>query len=173
MSYTYEYPRPAVTVDATVFALKDNILHVLLIQRKKDPYSGSWAFPGGFLDMDETPEEAVKRELEEETGIKGAVFVQLGAYGGLDRDPRHRTISIVYLSLIRGELPGVKGADDAADARWFPVREFSGSLAFDHDLIFRDSKEKLKTHLELAVPGSADAFALTKAEIELVKGQLS
>ena len=172
MSYTYEYPRPAVTVDAVLFALENEKLHVLLIQRKKDPFQGKWAFPGGFMDMDETPEEAVKRELAEETGIEGEEFIQLGAFGGLNRDPRHRTISIAYISVLKGKLPEVKGADDAADARWFRVKELSEPLAFDHDLIFEQAKEKLKVHLRLAKEGSAEAFGLNEAEKHLVMNQI-
>lgn len=172
MPYTYEYPRPAVTVDAIVYALKDEKLYVLLIQRKKDPYEGQWAFPGGFLEIDETPEVGVKRELAEETGIEGEEFIQLGAFGGLNRDPRHRTISIAYISLLNGVLPDVKGTDDAADAQWFEVKDFSQALAFDHDLIFDQSKDELKKYFALAGLGFENVYGLNEAEMKKVLSQL-
>lgn len=172
MSYTYEYPRPAVTVDAIVYALQEGKLYVLLIQRKKDPFAGLWAFPGGFMDMDEPPEVAVKRELAEETGIEGEEFIQLGAYGAVDRDPRHRTVSIAYITLINGELPEVNGADDAANARWFDLQELPEALAFDHDIILDQSKAELKKYFELSARGYNNAFGLPESEIKKVTARL-
>lgn len=172
MTYTYNYPRPAVTVDAVLYNLEEGKLYVLLIKRQQDPYANFWALPGGFMDMDETPEIAVGRELKEETGIEATGFVQIGAFGALDRDPRHRTISIAYFSLLKGPLPEVKGADDAADAHWFSLEELPDELAFDHDNIISRSKEKLEIQLKMAEADSPEAFGLTEQEIQLVLNQI-
>ena len=99
MEYTYKYPRPAVTSDCVVIT-KEEQPKVLLIQRGFDPYKGSWAFPGGFMNMDETTEECAIRELEEETGLKVTTVHQIGAYSKVDRDPRGRTITVAYLAII-------------------------------------------------------------------------
>lgn len=168
MSHTYEYPRPAVTVDAILYALQDDRLYVLLIRRKNDPFAGKWAFPGGFMDMDEAPEAAVKRELAEETGIEAEDFIQLGAFGAPDRDPRHRTISIAYIGLIKGKLPDVKGADDAADARWFEVNDIPEALAFDHEVILEESKAGLKKYFILSGLKFNNGFGLSDSEIQKI-----
>jgi 8-oxo-dGTP diphosphatase len=137
--YCYDYPRPAVTVDLAVFALSGDELRVLLIRRKHDPFAGSWALPGGFLEIDEPIEAGARRELKEETGYEttGPV-VFLGAYGDPDRDPRGRTISLAHASVIQGVPPDVSGGDDAAEAAWRIARQ-GGPLAFDHDAILRQA----------------------------------
>lgn len=134
-SYCYKYPRPAVTVDFVIFALVGATLKVLLIQRKHDPFAGSWAIPGGFLEIDEPVETAVRRELLEETKLdyKGPV-APIGVFSDLGRDPRGRTISLAYATVIRTPLPEVGGADDAAEACWHEPGAVS-PLAFDHDAI--------------------------------------
>lgn len=118
--------------------------------------------------MDEPPEVAVKRELAEETGIEGEEFIQLGAFGAVDRDPRHRTISIAYMSIIKGKLPEVKGTDDAADARWFEITSLTEALAFDHDVILEHSKAELKKYFALTRQGFNDGFGLDESEMEKV-----
>lgn len=173
MAYTYKFPRPAVTVDAVVYHLKASQLYVLLIKREKEPFAGKWALPGGFMDMDETPEQAVKRELEEETGLGLEKFVQIGAFGALGRDPRHRTISIAYLSLLKGDQQKVEGADDAADARWFPMNKLPEKLAFDHDHIIAQSLIQLNMQLCTAVPATEEAFELNEEEVREVFQQIS
>jgi 8-oxo-dGTP diphosphatase len=130
MAYTYAYPRPAVTVDAAVFRKTGGNVDILLIQRGGEPFKGGWALPGGFVDMDETLEEAVHRELEEETGLKEIDLRQLHAFSALDRDPRGRTISVVFTGLLKNDQ-NAKAGDDAADVRWFGVENLP-SLAFDH-----------------------------------------
>jgi len=135
MPYCYKYPRPALTVDALVFSSDKK---VLLIQRKNPPFKGLWALPGGFVDMDETPEAAVERELEEETGLKGITLKQFHTYGALNRDPRHRTVSIVFIGEVGGSgnyIPS--GMDDAVDAGWFSVDDLP-NIAFDHKKIILD-----------------------------------
>ena len=136
MEYTYKYPRPAVTADCVVMT-KESVPQVLLIQRGADPYKGCWAFPGGFMNMDETTEQCAIRELEEETGLKVSEVHQIGAYSKVDRDPRGRTITVAYLAII--DFPQmVKGQDDAAKAQWFPVDALP-PLAFDHEEIMKDA----------------------------------
>lgn len=140
MPYTYKYPRPAVTADCIVIT-KETEPKVLLIQRGNEPYKGCWAFPGGFMDMDETAEQCAIRELEEETGLVVSQVQQIGAYSKVDRDPRGRTITVAYLALIDSPVP-IKGQDDAASAQWFPLSTLP-PLAFDHAEIMRDAVERL------------------------------
>lgn len=136
MSYTYEYPRPEVTADVVVIT-KEEETKVLLIQRGFEPYKGCWALPGGFMEMDETTEACAIRELEEETGLRLADMKQIGAYSKVDRDPRARTITIAYLTIVDEPLP-VMGLDDAAKAEWFTINALP-ALAFDHDEIMADA----------------------------------
>lgn len=173
MAYTYEHPRPAVTVDAVVYNLREESLFVLLVQRNQAPFEGQWALPGGFMGIDEIPEESVERELEEETGIRTEGFVQVGAFGALDRDPRQRTISIAYMSIFTGELPAVQGGDDASDARWFPLSELPENLAFDHPDILKKAHKRLDTQLRVAEAESEKAFGLSEEEIQKVLEELA
>ncbi|MCW3804195.1 NUDIX hydrolase [Plebeiibacterium marinum] len=135
MSFTYQYPRPAVTVDI-ILVTKDSAPELLLIQRKNDPCKDLWAFPGGFLDMDEDLIDAAKRELEEETGIRGIDLKQFQTYGTLNRDPRGRTVSVVFYALIESKLLAT-AMDDAKDAQWFKLNNLP-TLAFDHKDIIRE-----------------------------------
>ena len=136
MEYTYKYPRPAVTADCVVMT-KEPTPKVLLIERGADPYKGCWAFPGGFMNMDETTEQCAIRELEEETGLKVSEIKQIGAYSKVDRDPRGRTITVAYLAVIDAPVV-VTGQDDAAKAQWFPIDNLP-PLAFDHEEIMQDA----------------------------------
>ena len=136
MEYTYKYPRPAVTADCVVMT-NEPLPKVLLIQRGADPFKGAWAFPGGFMNMDETTEQCAIRELEEETGLKVTTVRQIGAYSKVDRDPRGRTITVAYLAIIDSPEK-VIGLDDAAKAEWFPITELP-HLAFDHYDIMQDA----------------------------------
>ena len=136
MNYTYKYPRPAVTADSIVIT-REAEPRVLLIERGNEPYKGCWAFPGGFLNMDETTEQCAARELKEETGLKITDIHQIGAYSKVDRDPRGRVISVVYLAIIDKPID-VQGQDDAAKAQWWPINSLP-SLAFDHDEIMTDA----------------------------------
>ena len=140
MAYSYDYPRPAVTADCIVMT-RETDPKVLLIERGHEPFIGCWAFPGGFMNMDETTEQCAIRELEEETGLKVTDIQQLGAYSKVDRDPRGRTITVAYLAFVDKPLP-VKGQDDAAKAQWFSVKELP-KLAFDHENIMMDALKRL------------------------------
>lgn len=142
MSYTYPYPRLSLTVDAVVFKIVDAKKFILLIQRKNEPFQGKWALPGGFVDMDETLETAVHRELEEETGLKNIVLKQLHAFSSLERDPRGRTVSVVFWGIAKSEAMPLSG-DDAADARWFEMENLP-ELAFDHDEVVKMALKKIK-----------------------------
>lgn len=136
MEYTYKYPRPAVTADCVVMT-KEAVPQVLLIERGADPHKGCWAFPGGFMNMDETTEQCAIRELEEETGLQVAELHQIGAYSKVDRDPRGRTITVAYLVIVDAPV-AVTGQDDAAKAQWFSIDSLP-PLAFDHEDIMRDA----------------------------------
>ena len=144
MTYTYKYPRPAVTADCVVIT-KEEQPKVLLIQRGADPNKGYWAFPGGFMNMDETTEQCAIRELEEETGLRVSDVHQIGAYSKVDRDPRGRTITVAYLAIIDKTVQ-VTGQDDAAKAEWFPLSALP-ELAFDHAEIMRDAVKVYMTQV--------------------------
>lgn len=128
--FTYKYPHPAVTADCIVFAKTGNGMKVLLIQRGNEPCKGKWAFPGGFMNIDETTAEAARRELKEETGLNVGEVFQVGAFDAVDRDPRERVITVAYYTVI-GKEPAVAGGDDAAKAEWFQIDSLP-QLAFDH-----------------------------------------
>jgi 8-oxo-dGTP diphosphatase len=133
--YSYKYPRPAVTVDAILISSKKNIL---LIERGSEPFKGKWALPGGFIELDESLETACRRELEEETGLRVGELTQFKAYGDVDRDPRGRTISVIFYSF-QEEESAPQAGDDAANAQWFPLEQLP-ELAFDHQLILEEFK---------------------------------
>ena len=119
---------------------------VLLIERGDEPFKGCWAFPGGFLNMDETTEQCAIRELEEETGLKVNKVYQIGAYSKVDRDPRGRTVTVAYLAIVDVSMT-VKGQDDAAKAQWFPLSALP-ELAFDHEEIMQDAVKVYNRHKE-------------------------
>ena len=146
MEYTYKYPRPAVTADCVVMT-NEPLPKVLLIQRGADPFKGAWAFPGGFMNMDETTEDCAIRELEEETGLKVTAVDQIGAYSKVDRDPRGRTITVAYLAIIDSPEE-VIGQDDAAKAQWFPITELP-HLAFDHYDIMQDAVRTYAKNIDI------------------------
>jgi 8-oxo-dGTP diphosphatase len=140
--YTYEYPRPCVTVDVVVLT-RERRPRVLLIRRKKEPFAGAWAIPGGFIEMDETLEQSARRELREETGLVVGELEPVGVYGDPGRDPRGRTISVVSLARIEAPPPELQAADDAAELAWHRLDELP-DLAFDHAEILADVKERLR-----------------------------
>jgi 8-oxo-dGTP diphosphatase len=140
--YCYEYPRPSVTVDV-VIVTREPEPRVLLIRRKHEPFAGAWAIPGGFVDMDESLEAAAARELREETGVTAGPLEQLHAFGDPNRDPRGRTISVVYLARVDPGQVHPEAADDAAEVAWHPL-ETPPRLAFDHDQILARARARLK-----------------------------
>src|SRR6059036_2884978 len=143
MAFTYQYPRAALTVDCVVFAFDEGELKVLLIERALEPFRGKWALPGGFVRVDETLDEAARRELEEKGGLRNVFLEQLYTFGAVDRDPRERVVSVAYYALVKMAAHDTKAATDAADARWFPVSKVP-KLAFDHAGIFATALARLK-----------------------------
>src|SRR5436190_15306546 len=121
MAFSYKCPRAALTVDCVVFGFDEGELKVLLIERALPPFKGQWALPGGFVRVDETVDDAARRELEEETGLRGVFLEQLYTFGDLKRDPRERIVSVAYFALVKLALSQTRAATDAADARWLPV----------------------------------------------------
>lgn len=150
LNYHYKYPHPSVTTDCVIFGFDGTRLNVLLIERGIEPYKGRWAFPGGFLQIDEAAEDGAKRELFEETGLKTAYVRQFHTFSNPDRDPRERVISIAYYALVR--LSDVKAGDDAAKAQWFPIDKVP-SLAFDHDLMLRKATTELRRQIHFEPVG--------------------
>jgi 8-oxo-dGTP diphosphatase len=129
-----------VSVDAIVFAFfkeseKKPRIKLLLIKRGKEPFKGQWAFPGGFVEIDEELETAIVRELEEETGLKGVEFEQMYTFGKVGRDPRGRQITITYMGIVKEECSNIKGGDDADEAKWFDINALPSDMAFDHSQI--------------------------------------
>lgn len=147
MSYNYEYPRPALTVDCVIFSedVQTKALSVLLIERAHPPFEGNWAFPGGFVDEGETVELAALRELKEETGVDNVPTPQLlGVYSKPQRDPRGWTVSVAFLALVAKEACKVEAADDATRAEWIAVDEVN-TMAFDHFEILQDALKKYRS----------------------------
>ena len=140
MPHTYEYPRAALTVDCVVFGLDEAELKVLLIRRGLAPFKGKWALPGGFVRVDETVDEAARRELLEETGLKDVFLEQLYTFGTVDRDPRERVVSVAYFALVELAKHPATGATDASEAAWFPAAQ-PPALAFDHAEILQTASQ--------------------------------
>jgi 8-oxo-dGTP diphosphatase len=141
-SYCYEYPRPALTVDIVLLHRGANETEVLLIKRAREPFKGQWAMPGGFVDKDESLEDAAARELVEETGLKGIHLEQIRAFGDPGRDPRGHTVSVVFAGVLEDRAL-VSAADDASEAAWHPALD-PPNLAFDHNKILSTTLERLR-----------------------------
>src|SRR5436189_350737 len=143
MPHTYQYARAALTVDCVVFGYDEGELNVLLIERGLEPFKGRWALPGGFVRVDETLDEAARRELQEETGLKNVFLEQLYTFGEVERDPRERVVSVTYYALVKLSEHDAKAATDAANAQWFPIAK-TPKLAFDHADILSVALARLK-----------------------------
>lgn len=152
MPYTYEYPRPSVTVDLVIFTIAADDLQVLLIRRAQEPFKGKWALPGGFVEMDEALEKAAARELEEEVGVSAVYLEQLYTFGEPKRDPRGRVISVAYFALVDASHQTIRAADDAADAQWHSVFK-PPKLAFDHRQILDYAVWRLRNKIEWTTVG--------------------
>lgn len=140
--YCYDYPRHAVTVDI-VLVSREARPRVLLIRRRKEPFAGEWALPGGFVEVDETLEAAARRELREETGVSVGSLEQLQAFGDPGRDPRGPTVSVVFLARVAASQLEPRAADDAADVAWHPLSR-PPAMAFDHDQILAQVRARLR-----------------------------
>lgn len=146
MSHTYQYPRASLTVDCVVFGFDGGELQVLLIRRALEPFKDRWALPGGFVRIDETLDDAARRELEEETGLRNVFLEQLYTFGDVKRDPRERVVSVAYYALVKPADHTTAAATDAVEARWFPVSKVS-ALAFDHAAILDTALARLRGKL--------------------------
>ena len=184
MTYTYEYPHPAVTADIAVFSIIEGALNVALIERAGEPFKGSWALPGGFVGMDEDLADGARRELAEEAGVMpdqldGLPFLQIGAYGRPDRDPRERVITVAFLTLVPMDRVQLVASTDAAKAEWFALDALP-DLAFDHAAILADAREGLSKLVSTSLGEDAkavfsflpDEFTLTQAQtvFETIQG---
>jgi 8-oxo-dGTP diphosphatase len=175
MSYTYEYPHPAVTTDIVIFTIRQDELKVLLIKRALPPHQGEWALPGGFVNLDESLEEGARRELEEETGVRGVYLEQLYTFGQPDRDPRERVITVAYYALIPTDTIEIRAATDAEGVSWFGMNELP-ELAFDHGKILEIAHQRLVDKLDystIAFQFMPKAFTLTELQLvyELILGE--
>ncbi len=175
MPYTYNYPHPAVTTDVVLFTIHAERLLALLIRRAHHPYRGQWAFPGGFLDIDEDLETCARRELCEETGLSGPYLEQLCTVGTPGRDPRGRTVSVVYFGLVPYEAARPAAGSDAEAVQWFPVAD-PPALAFDHDRILDTARTRLAGKLgysSIALGLMPEKFTLSELQsvYEIVLGR--
>ncbi|MGP1383577.1 MAG: NUDIX hydrolase [Thainema sp.] len=144
MLYTYEFPRPALAVDCVIFGFDDRYqLQIMLIQRNLEPFKGQWALPGGFVRIDESLEDAARRELAEETGLQNIFLEQLYTFGQPKRHPGDRVVSVAYYALVNLVEHAVQAATDASAAAWFPVQALP-PLAFDHQTILQTALQRLK-----------------------------
>jgi 8-oxo-dGTP diphosphatase len=147
MTFSYEHPHPAVSVDIVIFTVRDRQLKLLLVRRAFEPYRGNWALPGGFVGIDESVEDAARRELEEETGVTGVFLEQLYTFGAPKRDPRERVITIAHYALVPSDHFQLRAATDAEAVGWFALDELP-SLAFDHGEIVSLAHRRLVSKLD-------------------------
>jgi 8-oxo-dGTP diphosphatase len=151
--YSYEYPRPALTVDIIIFAVRENRLQVLLVERKEPPFARQWALPGGFMQIDESLEEAAARELFEETGVHNAYLEQLYTFGAPERDPRGRVVTVAYYALLPADaMSSMTAGGDASRVEWFAADDLP-VLAFDHTEIIDYALRRLRYKLEYSAVG--------------------
>lgn len=160
------FDRPSVTVDIIIFTVRDEDLKILLVKRNIPPFQNSWALPGGFVHIDEALEDAAKRELVEETGVRDVYLEQLYTFGDPKRDPRTRVITVAYFALINSEKVRLTAATDVSDAQWFSVKKLP-KLAFDHDTILEYALQRLRWKLEYTTVAYSllpDSFTLTELQ---------
>lgn len=148
MSYTYKYPHAAITADCVIYGFDGERLKILLIERGLEPCKGMWALPGGFMKIDETIEETARRELFEETGLRNVYMTQFKMFSKVDRDPRERVVTVVFMALVRPADYQLVAGDDASNALWFDER-FLPPLAFDHAEIIEEAHRYLEELLRL------------------------
>ena len=141
--YIYDWPRPMVSVDAAVFSFSGNRVKLLLIKRGNEPFKGKWGLPGGFVDIDEELEDAVVRELAEETGLVNVPLEQMHTFGNVGRDPRGRQITVVFTGIAKKGQTRIKAGDDAAEAQWFDMEKLPKDMAFDHNKVVELAVRKL------------------------------
>jgi 8-oxo-dGTP diphosphatase len=142
--YVYDWPRPMVAADAAVFGFFEGKVKLLLVNRKNEPFKGKWALPGGFVNIDEEVEDAVARELQEETGLVGVRLEQMHTFGKCGRDPRGRQITVVFMGIAANRQHKTRAGDDAGQAQWFNIEELPKDMAFDHDEVAKFAIARLK-----------------------------
>lgn len=143
-----QFERPSVTADIVIFTVREKQLHILLVRRKEWPFAGLWALPGGFVRPNETPDDAARRELAEETGVRDVYLEQLRVFGEPHRDPRTWVITVAYTALISSDRTRLHAASDAADAQWFPLSSLPLPLAFDHAAILEHAAAHLRVRVQ-------------------------
>ena len=173
--FTYEYPHPAVTTDIVIFTIRNEQLKVLLIRRASDPFKGSWALPGGFVEIDESLEHCALRELKEETGITGVYLEQLYTFGQQNRDPRERVITVAYYALVPFDRLQPQAASDAVEADWHSINQLP-ELAFDHKKIISMAHQRLSAKLDystIALQFMPQTFTLSELQkvYEIILGE--
>lgn len=166
MPYEKEFQRPDLTVDCVVFGLDEEDLKIILIQRDVEPFKGQWALPGGFVHVDESLEEAAKRELREETGVERVFLEQLYTFGDVRRDPRGRVVSVAYYALVNLRGHKIRAATDARNAAWFSVDDMP-KLPFDHSRIVEVALKRLRAKVRYEPIG----FELLPAKFTLTELQ--
>ncbi|MGM0598513.1 MAG: NUDIX domain-containing protein [Candidatus Rifleibacteriota bacterium] len=168
MKYTYEFPRPSVTLDAVVLRTPElKYPEILLIKRGRPPFEGSWALPGGFLEMSERPLNGAARELFEETQLHELPLKPLFSCGEPQRDPRGRTITMLFGCLVRESEMEAHGGDDAKDANWFPLKNLP-ELAFDHARVIKQVKAHLEWQAHTSIIGK-DVFHGVASEKDIIR----
>ncbi|NOT16673.1 MAG: NUDIX hydrolase [Sulfuriferula sp.] len=173
--YCYEYPHPALTTDIILFTLRHDVLSILLIRRRAQPFQGSWALPGGFVDMDECLEDCALRELAEETGITGVYLEQLYTFGKPNRDPRERVISVAYYALAAYDQLAPVAGSDAAEVAWFALDDLP-PLAFDHADVIQLAQQRLRAKLDYSTVAFGlvgETFTLGELQkvYEIIRGE--
>lgn len=161
-----KFDRPSVTVDMIIFTIQDNDLKILLVKRNIPPFKGYWALPGGFVNISESLEDAAKRELEEETGVRDVYLEQLYTFGEPKRDPRTRVITVAYFALINSENIKLRATGDVSEAQWFSAYNLP-ELAFDHKTIIDYALKRVRWKLEYATV----AFSLLPKRFTLTQLQ--
>ncbi len=141
-----KYERPSVSVDVLLFTIENNDLKIILVKRDEEPYAGVWALPGGFVKMDESLDEAAKRELSEESGVKNIYLEQLYTFGEPKRDPRTRVITVTYMALAAKADWNLRATGDVKEAAFFSVDKLP-KLAFDHGEIIKYGLQRLRSKL--------------------------
>ena len=170
-----KYEKPAVTADMAIFSIIDNDLKILLVKRNVPPFRDMWALPGGFVDVNESLEDAAKRELFEETGVKDVYLEQLYSFGDPKRDPRGRVITVAHFALISADKVRLRAATDVSGVQWCSIK-YIPKLAFDHNKIVTYALQRLRWKLEyttVAYSLLADKFTLTELQnvYEIILGK--